>query len=157
MAAPAADVPVIGAEQAVELAPSPVVVGYSLVGVYPACAVWKPRCSCTNNSNNSNSQPGPVRSRVANVARPHPYHQHQQVLAHQPAGTAATTAAAGVQQTPQLLVTACSCREGVGTAELIPQAAAVGTTPMIFVPFTVPSFVASGCSPSSKVTEIGGA
>lgn len=154
------DVPLTGAEQSVELAPSPVVVGYSLVGVYP-CAVWKPRCSScnNNNNNNSNSQPGPVRSRVANTARPHPYlqhqHQQQQVFTQNSAATTANTAAAGVQQTPQLLVTACSCREGVGTAtaEFMPQAATVGTTPMIFVPFTVPSFV-NGCSPSSKVRKI---
>lgn len=155
------DVPLTGTEPSVELAPSPVVAGYSLVGVYP-CAVWKPRCSsCNNNNNNtntSNGQPGPVRSRVASVARPHPYYQQQQqqqTFTQQATRTTATTAAAGVQQTPQLLVTACSCREGVGTApaELIPQASTVGTTPMIFVPFTVPNFVTNGCSPSSKVNK----
>lgn len=156
--------PLTVGEQVGELAPSPVVVGYSLVGVYP-CAVWKPRCpscsSSTNNNNNTtgNSRIGPVRSRVANTARPHPYqhHHHQQQqykVFSQPAPTTANTAAAGVQQTPQLLVTACSCREAIGTApEYITQTTAVGTTPMIFVPFTVPNYITNGCSPStSKVS-----
>lgn len=134
--------------------------GYSLVGVYP-CAVWKQRCSsCNNNNNNiSNSQTGPVRTRVANTARPHPYHQqqhqqHQPVLLQPVSTTTTNTAAAGVQHTPQLLVTTCSCREGIGTADYIPQAATIATTPMIFVPFTVPNYVANGCSPSSKVKKI---
>ncbi|KYB29608.1 hypothetical protein TcasGA2_TC031488 [Tribolium castaneum] len=140
---------------AVALAPTPVLVGYSLVGVYP-CAVWKPRHaanSCTTSST------GPVRSRVTAPARSQPY-PTQQVQVHHCQGhqeaTTTTTAAARVQP-PQLLVTACSCNNNNNTAEL---QVATNNTPMVFVPFSMPSYAppmaasalyTNSCSPSKDM------
>ena len=146
-------------QQTVALAPTPVLVGYSLVGVYP-CAVWKPhRASspCTTST-------GPVRTRVAGTARNQPYPaqsgqvHHCQGHQEAPAATATTNTAAARVQPPQLLVTACSCNNNNTTAEL---QVATNTTPMVFVPFSMPSYappMAAGalytnnCSPS-KVTH----
>lgn len=141
--------------QAVALAPQPVLVGYSLVGVYP-CAVWKPRNNC--------DQAGPVRARVADNVRSQPYPQPStQNLPStqnccQSQNTTSTTATARLQP-PQILVTACSCRETNNVQrEVIPQLTNT-TSPMLFVPFSVPNFappitgtaIHSNCSPS-KVT-----
>lgn len=141
------------------------VVGYSLVGVYP-CAVFKPR-GVTENT-------GPVRNRVAATNRTQPYtvpqHQQQQQPQQQPQqqqnrhtetshfqGQSSTdnTAAARVQA-PQLLVTACSCRDPNNPTDL--NQITTAATPMLFVPFSVPNFApapmtgtnlhASNCSPS---------
>ncbi|KAH0821246.1 hypothetical protein GEV33_001545 [Tenebrio molitor] len=134
--------------QTVALAPTPVLVGYSLVGVYP-CAVWKPRRAtspCTAST-------GPVRTRVAGPARNQPYPTHH-CQGHQDSSTT-NTAAARVQP-PQLLVTACSCNNN-NTAEL---QVATNNTPMVFVPFSMPSYappMAAGalytnnCSPSKII------
>lgn len=80
------------------MAPSPVFVGYSLVGVYP-CAVWKPQ-PVNSPTNNSSASLGPIRNArttnnrvvpytTANVRQPpptHPHHhqQHQQQQQPQP-------------------------------------------------------------------------
>lgn len=136
--------------KAFALAASPALVGYSLVGVYP-CAVWKPRRADTSNV-------GPVRSRVTGAVRTQPYHR-QEV-------SSSTTATAGLQ-TPQVLVTACSCRgggSGGGTSSeaVLPQPTVGPQAPMLFVPFTVPNFAppmtgatlhTNNCSPS-KVTTV---
>lgn len=145
------------------MAPSPVVVGYSLVGVYP-CAVFKPR-GVTAEGN-----AGPTRNRVAGINRAQPYvvpqqtqtQQYQQRPAEsssnlQPQPSTSTTAAARVQP-PQLLVTACSCRENNNPNDI--NQLATSATPMLFVPFSVPNFApapmtatttnlhAASCSPS---------
>lgn len=138
------------------MAPQPVLLGYSLVGVYP-CAVWKPRNNC--------DQTGPVRTRVAENVRSQPYPQQNlpttQTSCHAH-NTTSTTAAARVQP-PQLLVTACSCRETNNVSrEVIPQltnTTTTTTTPMLFVPFSVPNYappitgtaIHSNCSPSKVI------
>lgn len=146
------------------MAPTPAVLGYSLVGVYP-CAVFKPR-GITENIR-------PIRNRVAGVNRAQPYtappqqqqqQQQQQQNQQQSQGESSnfqgqsstdTTAAARVQA-PQLLVTACSCRDPNNPTDI--NQLTTAPTPMLFVPFSVPNFApapmtgsnlhATNCSPS---------
>lgn len=116
-------------------------VGYSLVGVYP-CAVLKPETET--------SAPGPVRSRTS-TQRPQPYQIPSQIT--QPATTtAATTARVGL---PKVLVASCQCNN-INPPPVVTEVAQT-TTPMLFVPFSISSFVppinggtlhANNCSPS---------
>ncbi|KAL3290257.1 hypothetical protein HHI36_023607 [Cryptolaemus montrouzieri] len=126
---------------------TPVVVGYSLVGVYP-CAVLKPETDT--------STAGPIRNRVASQ-RPQPYQIPNQI-SQAGTTTAATTARVGV---PKLLVTSCQCNNNIN-----PQPppneyqVAQNSTPMLFVPFSISSFAppltgatlhANNCSPSKVI------
>lgn len=195
------------------MASSPVLVGYSLVGVYP-CAVWKPRRASSPSATASNPQqqqsvqtqapgpaPGPIRTtrqqqQERNQVRTQPYpttatfinqppppsaqvnqlQQHRVVLQHPqqqqhhctPTPIFAAPPALAVQQTTlanQLpparpAAASCSCRDSNANIEQVSQVTA-NPAPMLFVPFSVPSFAPSmtgnnlhvnNCSPS-KVLE----
>lgn len=54
------------------MAPSPVFVGYSLVGVYP-CAVWKPQRVNSPTNNSSTTSIGPIRNTRTTTNRLVPY------------------------------------------------------------------------------------
>ncbi|KAK9890097.1 hypothetical protein WA026_008906 [Henosepilachna vigintioctopunctata] len=118
----------------------------ALVGVYP-CAVLKPE----TNSNTS----GPIRTRVASQ-RSEPYQQPNQVP-QRAVTTAATTARVGV---PKFLVTSCQCNNNINPPPPSDLQVAQNTTPMLFVPFSISSFVpplpgatlhANNCSPSKVI------
>lgn len=91
--------PSVAITSPVALAPSPVLVGYSLVGVYP-CAVWKPRrlhgaqrnpsCVCTASASTSPSTRG---LRVASTVRAVPYPLPAQLYQFPPAASVAVPAA----------------------------------------------------------------
>lgn len=89
-------------------------VGYSLVGVYP-CAVWKPQsCPCAGTDAG-----GAIRSRLASTVRSAPYPQPASLYQAEP----------------------CRCRAPEETTCEAAQAPApASTTPMLFVPFSVPSY-----------------
>lgn len=141
------------------MAPTPVLLGYSLVGVYP-CAVWKPRRANSPSATSTSSAAtasGPVRTRVTESSRTQPYQTvHRHCQSYQD-NSSSTTAAARVQP-PQLLVTACSCNNNNNTAAELQ--VATNTTPMVFVPFSMPNYAPpmaasalyTNCSPS-KVSQ----
>ncbi|KAI5740293.1 hypothetical protein M8J76_002459 [Diaphorina citri] len=115
---------------------APVLVGYSLVGVYP-CAVWKPREA---------SSTGPIRTtsgRLASSVRAAPYPQPVYP------GVEACRCARGPEDTP--------CHE---SAPVVNGNNASGT-PMLFVPFSVPSNYTSHLTPapapgSNSISPSGG-
>ena len=141
--------PLAAIKPTVALASGPVLVGYSLVGVYP-CAVWRPRRGDQQHCASCNSRAA-AGLRVASTVRAAPYPQ---------------PAAPEQQQ--------CRCsRSGGGVAASVaehdeqpvnnhtaPATATLGAaTPMLFVPFQVPSFapplagsLAANASPSAANT-----
>ncbi|KAL1460911.1 hypothetical protein WDU94_012847 [Cyamophila willieti] len=124
----------VGAQEA----GAPVLVGYSLVGVYP-CAVWKPRDA---------SSTGPIRTtsgRLASSVRAAPYPQP----VYPGPGVEACRCVRGPEDT--------SCHE---TAPIVNGSNASGT-PMLFVPFSVPSNYSSHLTPapapgSNSISPSGG-
>lgn len=111
---------------------APVLVGYSLVGVYP-CAVWKPRDA---------SSAGPVRTssgRLASSVRTAPYPQPVYP------GVEACRCARGPEEEPVPLVNGSNA----------------SGTPMLFVPYSVPSNYSSHLTPapgpgSNSISPSGG-
>nr|CAD7441317.1 unnamed protein product [Timema bartmani] len=177
---------------AVALAPSPVLVGYSLVGVYP-CAVWKPRrvalrtpCSCSSTtpaaSTPSSGAAGSRGLRVASTVRAVPYpqqlyqfHATPATAARPPPPQSTNSAPLSVNNNPPpgagqipshhhqhhpttqipTVVEQCRCRGGGGDEDggcgdaVVPPPTnsaatpiALNSTPMLFVPFSVPNFAA---------------
>lgn len=108
---------------------APVLVGYSLVGVYP-CAVWKPRDA---------SSTGPIRSsgRLASSVRAAPYPQ-------------------------PVYPEACRCvQEPCHEAAPVVNGTNASGTPMLFVPFSVPTNYSSHLTPapapgSNSISPSGG-
>ncbi|KAL1492321.1 hypothetical protein ABEB36_010582 [Hypothenemus hampei] len=120
---------------AITLAPPPALVGYSLVGVYP-CAVWQPQTQTGQDSI------GPIRNQRDTNNRSTPYPSQSVQIPVQIAVQPQTNTV--VQ--PQVVLTACNCtnteKEKTSSAEQQSSAPATSstTTPMLFVPFTVPAF-----------------
>lgn len=134
------------------MAPSPVFVGYSLVGVYP-CAVWKPNSNSTSTTTPATTAAGPIRNRT--TTRPAPYQQRpvQQVTVNQP-----VVPQVPVVQNNPVVVTTCVCNKTPNKPNNNIEAPSTSNnTQMLFVPFTVPSFAppitantlqTNNCSPS---------
>lgn len=124
------------------LATPPAIVGYSLVGVYP-CAVWQPQSQTQQDSI------GPIRNQrdTNNISAPYP-RQTLQIPVQIPVQPQANT----VVQPTQVVVSSCNCSNTSGNTQnkesvtqpevqsLTAPYSSTTTTPMLLVPFTVPTF-----------------
>ncbi|GJQ68124.1 hypothetical protein Trydic_g10712 [Trypoxylus dichotomus] len=114
---------------------------------------------------------GPTRNRVAGTNRTQPYtvpqqqqqpsqqHRSEEGSSNSQGQSSTDNTAAARVQAPQLLVTACSCRDPNNPTDL--NQLTTNATPMLFVPFSVPNFApapmtgsnlhATNCSPSKDM------
>lgn len=147
--------------------------GYSLIGVYP-CAVWKPEnnssSAATTGITGTTGTTGPIRNchRTTNRLAPYPPTQQtvQVQIPVQPSVvgipqqqlTEPNQTTVNLAQPAQVVVASCSCKQNNNNqiAGSSTDIQATQSTPMLFVPFTVPSFappmaataLQTNCSPS---------
>ncbi|KAF7280797.1 hypothetical protein GWI33_005494 [Rhynchophorus ferrugineus] len=138
-------------EPTAALAPPPALVGYSLVGVYP-CAVWQPQVQ--------GNSTGPVRNQH-HTNRPAPYPVQAVQVPVPPSNT--------VVQPTQVVVASCNCtnntnsagdvaasnKETIATPEIHTSTSTSTSTPMLFVPFSVPNFTPTIAATVTSLPNMG--